>query len=222
MKYLSHLTLALLITGCATSRVARIDNALLSELPSTSMAGIVEARATKDTAEDALAKAERDEKWAQEQVEQTRSTLKVARTELDDAKLALVLAERSGTVAQLEAAKKAFAYASARSDEVRDVLALRKREYEHSKLLRKVAMEEVRLKWAQLELEKAEAVVVLDRVAAQQVPVKDYRKQVRYHETEVGLARIRAEAAASEAADARQIADESHSRTVALWKDMQG
>ena len=223
MKHLSQLTLVLLLTGCAsTSRVARIDNALLSELPASSMAGIVEARATKDTAEDAVAKAERDEQWAKEQVEQTRSNLKVARTELDDAKLAMVLAERSGTVAQLEAAKKAFAYSSAHSDEVRDLLALRKREFEHSKLLRKVAEEELRLKYAQLELEKAEAVVVLDRVAAQQVPVKDYRKQVRYHETEVGVARIRAEAAGSEADDARQVADESHSRAVALRKAMQG
>lgn len=191
--------------SCAsTSNLGRIDNALLSELSPSTMAGVVEARATKDSAEDALAKAQRDTQWAEEQVELTRSNLKVSRTEVEDANLAMITAERSGTVSQLEAAKRSYEYAVARADEVRERLALRKRELEHAKLAQKMALEEYRLNTARVELQKAEAVQELDRVAAKQIPVKDYRKQVRYHETEVQLARVRLTAMTSEVDEARQ------------------
>lgn len=208
MKSLAQLTpITLLVLASCVSTAnnpSRIDSALLSELSPSTMAGVVEARATKNSAEDALAKAKRDTQWAEEQVELTRSNLKVVRTELDDAKLGMVTAERSGTVSQLEAAKKSYDYAVARADEVRERLSLRKREFEYAKLAQKLALENYRLKTAEVELQKAEAVQELDRVAAKQVPVKDYRRQVRYHETEVELAQVRLAAMASEIDEARQ------------------
>lgn len=204
LAQLTPITLLLLASCVSTSNPRRIDNALLSELSPSTMANVVEARATKDTAKDALAKAERDTQWAEEQVELTRSNLKVARTALDDAKLAMVTAERSGTISQLAAAKKSYEYAVVRTDAVRERLALRKREFEHAKLAQKLALEEYRLEAARVELQKAEAIQELDRVAAKQIPVKDYRKQVRYHETEVELARVRLAAMASEVEEARQ------------------
>lgn len=113
------LALLLLISCASTSSSSRIDNALLSELPPASMSAIVEARASKDTASDALAKAERDTQWAEEQGDLTRSNLIVARAELADAKLAMVTPESSGTLSQLEVAKRSYEYAVARADEVR-------------------------------------------------------------------------------------------------------
>lgn len=67
-----------------------------------------------------------------------------------------------------------------------------------------MSSEELRLRTAQVVLQKAEAVSALDRVAAKQVPVKDDRKPVRFHETEVELARVRLAAMTSELEDARQ------------------
>ncbi|MFT5291673.1 MAG: hypothetical protein ACI8PQ_003350 [Planctomycetota bacterium] len=66
---LHPLSLLLLVSCASTSSPSLIDNALLSELPPASMPGIVAARASKDTASDALAKAERDTQWAEEQVQ---------------------------------------------------------------------------------------------------------------------------------------------------------
>ena len=122
----SPITLLLLASCASTNDPGRIDNALLSELSPNNMAKVVDARATKDVAEDSLAEAERNTRWAGEQVELTRSNLKVARTELDDAKLAMVTAERSGTVSQLAKAKQAHEYSMARTDEVHEA----RKEYE--------------------------------------------------------------------------------------------
>ena len=206
---------SLLLAACNTAPT-RIDNALLSELDQSSMSGVVEARAHKDSAEDALAKAERDTQWAEEQAELTRSSLKVAQTSLADAKLGMVVADRSGTVGQLKAAEHAYDYAAARVDEVRGLLGLRKREFEYAKLAQKLALEEFRLGNARVELQKAEAVQELDRVAAKKIPVKDYQKQVRFHETEVELAKVRLRAMADHVEDARQEADAMREQAEAL------
>ncbi len=219
MKTLLKLTpfALLLLASCAsTPNPGRVDNALLSEVPPSSMTTVIEARAARDIAEDAHAKAERDTDWAKEQVELTRSNLKVVRAELDDAKLAMVTAERSGTVGQLEAAKMTYEYALASADEARERLALRKREFEHAKLAQKVALEEYRLRTAEVELRKAEAISVLDRVAAKRVPLKDHQRQVRYHETEVALATVRLAAMASAVEDARQEYDIVRAKSEAL------
>ncbi len=193
-------------TGCsALGKSPSIDSALLSELPESSMVSIVEARAAKDTFEDTYAKAKRDTKWSAEQVELSRSSLNVLRSELEDAKLAIVLSDRSGTTSQLASAQAAHEYALARADVGRELLSLRKREFEAAKLTEKVALEELRLSRARVELEKAQAVQTLDRVAAKRIAVKDFVKQVRYHETEVELARVHLKSAETEVQDAKSV-----------------
>ncbi|MFT5291672.1 MAG: hypothetical protein ACI8PQ_003351 [Planctomycetota bacterium] len=83
----------------------------------------------------------------------------------------MVTAESSGTLSQLEVAKRSYEYAVARADEVREHLALRKREFEHAKLAQKLSLEEWRPRTAQVDLQKAEAVSALDRVARQASPL---------------------------------------------------
>ena len=217
-RFLKTLPILLLAAACTTGP-ERIDSALLSELQPGSMTRVVEARAVSDTADDAHAKAQRDTQWAEEQAELTRSSLKVARAGLDEAKHAMVVADRSGTVGQLRAAEHAHEYAIARVDEVRALLGLRKRELEYAKLAEKLALEELRLSRAQVELEKAEAIQELDRVAAKRIPLKDYQKQVRFHETEVELARVRLKAMAANVEDARAEAEDFRLRAEELMEN---
>lgn len=201
----SLLVLTLAVSSCSSTPQApdRLDDAMLSELSPAAMAGVVEARATKDAADDAHAKAKRDTQWAEEQVGLSRSALDVARAEVNEAKLALAVADKSGTGRQLDAASATYDYRLARSDQARELLALRKRELDVSRLREKLALEQLRLNSARVELEKAQAVQELDRVAARRVPVKDHQKQVRYHETEAELARVRLNAAEIELQEAQ-------------------
>lgn len=202
---LSTLLVALALTaGCASQRIQVVDDAFLSEVSPEQKRLVHQARDKHYEATDALAKATRDSAWAKDQAELTRAELKSIEKELEEAELAMNLAEQNGTATELDLSKTRFEYLTAKADATREKLALRKREYEHSQLLQKVALERDRLAAAEVELAKARAVQELDRVAAKQISLREYEMQVIFHRTEVALAEVRAEGAAERVAIARQ------------------
>ncbi len=198
-------TAALLSAGCASAseRTQRVDDALLSEVSASQMALVQQARAARDEAVDGLAKAARDAKWAVDQAELAQVELRTTTQQLEEAKLAAVLAERNGKTMELQDAKRRQERMVAMADASREKLALRKRESEYMRLTEKVALEHRRLADAEVELAKARAVQDLDRVAAQKVPVREFEKQVNFHKTEVKLAEVRAIAAQERVQEAK-------------------
>ena len=193
-----------LTAGCASQRTQVVDDALLSEVSPAQMSLVHQARDNQNDATDALAKAKRDNSWAKDQTDLTRAELKSIEKELEEAKLAMVLAEQNGTATELGLSKMRFEHLTAKADATREKLALKKREYEHAQLLQKVALERKRLAAAEVELAKARAVQELDRVAAKKIPLREYEMQASFHRTEVALAEVRASAAAERVAIAKQ------------------
>ncbi len=203
MKRIAAILISTTLLAACQTNASRIDDALLAELQPTEMATVTQARNAQTSARDAHAKAMRDTAWAEQQVELARSSLKVSRNQVEDSKLAVSLTEKSGTGTELKAAEASYVFTLAGADELRARVALRKREHDHAKLMEKLSAEQLRLANARLELVKAEAVQTLDRVETRDISIKDCRRQVRFHETEVELASIRSKASATELQEAR-------------------
>jgi len=205
MKTSSALTLILTaaLASCASSpRMAPIDNALLAEVPTEAKAPIADARPARDAAEDAYALARSNTKKAEAEVELARAALKTIRSQLDQSKTAVEAAAQS-TENELSKAQAQHTHALANADYAREYLAVRKRELELAKLREKLAQETRELSLAQVELKKAEALQNVDLVEAQSIPIKDYRKQVAYHEEEVDTTKSRVRTAQRRTEDAQ-------------------
>lgn len=192
VPFLAALQLAAMSSCASSPSLVTVDSALLAEAPTENRAAVNQARVRRDAADDAHAVAQNQTKKAEAQVEVARASLKTVRSQLDETKLAIEIIEDSGSPTELEQAESVHAYALAKADYARELLAHRKREFELAKLRERLALEEYRLSLAAVELEKARAVQGVDLVAAQQIPIQDYRKQMAYHidETETARARV--------------------------------
>ncbi|MFT5733268.1 MAG: hypothetical protein ACJA2W_000170 [Planctomycetota bacterium] len=214
LHYTSIPTFALLaLVGCSNTQpnVTPIDGALLASAPTEGRATVTAARAALAANEDAYALAQNHTTKAAEQVHVARVSLRTVRSELDESKLAIEVAE-GGTQDDLDRARAAHAYALANADYMRDLLAFRKRELDLAKLEEKASQEEARLSRALVELRKAEAVQTVNLVSAQRVPIQDYRNQVYFHQEEVEVAIARVRSAKSRIAEAQIVIDEAKGR----------
>lgn len=216
-QVLSTLFIAALASCASGPSVAPIDNALMVEVSVEARASVAEARTARDNAEDAYAAAKKATVKAEDEVEISRASLKTMRSQLDESKLAIEVA-RDGSAFELESAEARHAFALARADHGRELLAMQKREHELAKLREKLALEEHRLSLAQVELTKAEALKGVDLVAARSIALKDYREQVVYHQGEVETAASRIRIAEGRMDEARKSLDESKRKVDALAK----
>ena len=200
----------LTFTGCASSPgLAPIDNALLASLSVDAKVPVGEARAARDLASDSYAAAQSQARNQEYQVAVAEASLRTVRSQLDESKLAVGFAEKNGSQEDLALAQKKHNLALSEANYGRDLLAVRKREFEVASLKETLCLEELRFSLAMVELTKAEALQDVDSIAAQQIPIKDYRKQVAYHGEEVAIPRSRADTAEARMLEARgNLADE--------------
>lgn len=216
----SLLSLAVVVAGlasCASApKLSAIDNALLAKVPATSQDAVAAARVERDAAENAHAVSQRNTLKAQERVGLARAALKTSRSKLEESKLAVEVATSTGTPADLVRATAAYEHSLARADEARVLVSVRKRELELARLKERLALEQHRMAVAQLELTKAEAIQEVDVVAAERIPVKDYRRQVAHHREEVDVARARTRKAEERLAEAQDSLAAAKSRSRAL------
>ena len=141
------------------------------------------------------------------------------RSQVEKARLTVRLTEKSGTPAALESAKEAHAIALAAADISRNELAVSKRRLELAKVQQKLASERHRLANAGVEYAKALAVQDVNLVAAKQVPVRDFKRQVRYHEREVEVAVERVEDAEKRLAEDVETLEASIAQHAKLTED---
>tara|TARA_R110002073_G_scaffold331208_1_gene515782 strand:- start:85 stop:744 length:660 start_codon:yes stop_codon:yes gene_type:complete len=203
-------SLSLLLASCASGpSVDPIDNALLAKVSAAGKASVNEARAARDAATDTYALRQSETRTAQQQVALAEASLATVRSQLNETKLAAELAAKNDSKVEVEHAEARHKIALTEADYHRDLLALRKRELEAAVLNETLALEETRVSTATVELKKAEALQDVDSMAAQQIPIKDHRRQVAYHRQEAATARARAELAAALLDEARgNLADE--------------
>lgn len=169
---------ACLLAGCAGSvNLRSIDNGMLSVLPESAMASISEARSQRDSAEDALAAAKRDLKLSKEEQDLSRASLKRYKARLEEAEVAMKIAEEDGTAARIQGASHEYSYSAARAEQARAGLVAADRGHARAQLALKTAREAHHHALAHVELEKATALQSADRGDARGIEIEAFRQQ---------------------------------------------
>ena len=186
---LPTLSLAALCACSSVPSVQSVDTALLIEVSADAKQKIAKARASHDESEDAYAIARRENRRAEQRVKLGKARLKTTRAQLNEAQLVRRFAEKNGSEKTLARSEAEEAYAYARVDYTEELILVRQREFDLAKAHEKFTFEERRLRNAQIELAKAEALKDVDLIAAQKFDLGEYRKQTTYYQRKVEAAR---------------------------------
>lgn len=186
LRLASYAALALLSLSCSSApHATRMDSSLLSRTPKEVKAPVNIARSEVAVAQDALLNAKKQTKNAAEAAELASQELNVAMARVDQARVEAVTTERAATDEESAAAQAAYGKVLQTASIARLGLALAKREREVAQLREGLALEELGLAVANLELVTGRAINGLDLPAADAVSVEDLRSDVSFHAAEV-------------------------------------
>lgn len=192
------LFLALLSLGCSAGPSVRVDDGLLVQLSHDQMEGVRQARLDRDEANDALAAAVLARQDARDRLDVARKRRDVARSQIKLSALLARIGEERGTATEAAAARQLQAHDKACLERVEQEIELRKLEQVQADRSRGLAQERVKLCSAQVMLEKARALAVLDSAQASRVTVEQADIDVQGHYARVQDLQTRMQAATAD------------------------
>jgi len=196
-----HLTVVLLMlwsSACRADSPIRVDDGLLVQLSHEQMEGVRQARVDRDSASDALAAAVLAKQEARDRLVLARKRREVVRAQIKVSTLQAKIGRERGSVQELAAAQKLQAYDGACLARVDQEIELYELQRAHADRSRGLAEERVKLCSAQVELEKARALRVLDVAAASGLTVQHADMSVKDHYQKVQDLQTRLQTVAAE------------------------
>lgn len=202
--------------ACSSGPSMRVEDALLAKVPPGAMQGVIDARAKRDQAADAVSKAEIDITKAKNAADLVKSELKIAESEVEQAGLKVDIAKQQGNAEAIQDAEAEAAIKRATVDVKKKLLNLRLRQIEQAEarlVLAKILLEKAQ---AEVELAKAKAVQGLDDPRAKEISVSRFELQVTEYKSKVAKAEEEVAAVGVEVEEAQKIYDEAKQRLDAM------
>lgn len=193
-----------------------VDDGLLLQLSHQQMEGVRQARLDRDVARDELAGAGLARQRARDSVEIAKRERAVVRAEIDVSELRLEIASERGTLGEVAEAKASRAWLNARVAELGQVIVVGKLEGRQAQVAFELAAERVRLREAQVVMEKARALAGLSSAVVGDETVRRAESDVQVRYGRVQALQTRAQAAATEVKAAREHLGELESVSASL------
>lgn len=193
--------LSVVCAGCSSmpwNSQKEVDRELVAAVPPNQSRGIDDARSNRDKTSDALDVAKRNAVLSEDRLALAKQELGIAKAEVATAESAAEMAEK-GTNEELETAKAALRDTKIVVASAENRIRWREADVERAQARVDLQQRRLVLADARVELARAEAVTELDRPAAKNVNIEDFRSQVREQEKLVAKAEIDVDAAESEA-----------------------
>ena len=216
LRPLACLLMLLAPSACGSTKMLRVDDSLLVDVPEEQLERVQEARRARDRASDAAAASQREADTAEKRVQLARAVLETNRSRLAQCELEVSVAQSEGSSSDVAEARQGLGVAAAEVGVAEAELELRKREAEHAELVHKLSRERLGLANAEVELVKARAVQGVDRAAAVGLSEADFEKQYVEHRKDVEVAEKRCTSALERVADSRKVLESASSKAAGL------